>query len=283
MLRSYTYNALSAWFHLVIPALFPFMFLSNCLLFSGRYKMLLKGPGKLLAKMYQISPKHTYIILVGFLFGFPMGAKTIGQMCEMKELSKEDGSCLLAFCNQLSPIFMLTVIYPMLQTDALQKVYYLILFFTVPLLYGFVMCRMRHQKETTIRNGDANHEIKTQFEKPMVTITYIVDRSLKDALVSIANIGGYMLLAGCIAGFTQYFFLPQEFYDYIYPLIEITSGLSLVQPKGILPILYCTIGGLSCIFQTKCVLNTVTINLFPYVLHKMLQCIIIYLLSGCYL
>ena len=283
MLRSYTYNALSAWFHLVIPALFPFMFLSNCLLFTGYYKMLLKGSGKVLSKMYKISPNHTYIILVGFLFGFPMGAKTIGQMCEMKELTKEEGSCLLAFCNQLSPIFMLTVICPMLQIASPQKVYYLILFFAVPLLYGFVMCRLRHPKETTIRNCNTGHEIKTQFKKPVVTITCIVDRSLQDALVSIANIGGYMLLAGCIAGFIRYFFLPQELYDYLYPMIEITSGLSLVQPKGILPVLYCTIGGLSCIFQTKCVLNTVTINLFPYILHKMLQCIIIYLLSGCYL
>ena len=88
----------------LIPTLLPFFFLSNILTGSlmGRKIPLLRPIGRLC----RIPEGAEYLLLTGFLGGYPLGASTISQACEIGSLSQRDGRRMLVFCNNCGPAFL---------------------------------------------------------------------------------------------------------------------------------------------------------------------------------
>ena len=88
----------------LIPTLLPFFFLSSILTagLMGRKMPALRPIGRLC----RIPEGAEYILLTGFLGGYPLGARCISQSCETGALSKEDGRRMLAFCNNCGPAFL---------------------------------------------------------------------------------------------------------------------------------------------------------------------------------
>ena len=86
----------------VIPSLFPFFLLSGAVIRG------LKGGGSVLG-----IPGSIWIC--GFLGGYPMGARSIGQACSAGALSREQGERLLGCCCNAGPAFffgMLPALFP---------------------------------------------------------------------------------------------------------------------------------------------------------------------------
>ena len=88
----------------LIPSLFPFFFLSNILSASmmGRRLRLLKPIGRLC----RIPEGSEYILLCGFLGGYPVGGQCIGDGLNARILSKQDARRMLPFCNNCGPAFL---------------------------------------------------------------------------------------------------------------------------------------------------------------------------------
>lgn len=91
----------------LVPTLLPFFFLSNILTGSlmGRKIPILRPLGRLC----RIPEGAEYILLTGFLGGYPLGAQCISQACENGSLSRRDGRRMLAFCNNCGPAFLFGV------------------------------------------------------------------------------------------------------------------------------------------------------------------------------
>lgn len=88
----------------LIPTLLPFFFLSNLLTasFMGRKISFLRPLGRLC----RIPEGAEYILLSGFLGGYPLGAQAINAACKSGGLSSADGRRMLAFCNNCGPAFL---------------------------------------------------------------------------------------------------------------------------------------------------------------------------------
>lgn len=57
-------------------------------------------------KLIPVSPDGVYPLLAGFLFGFPLGSKIIGQLSENGQLRSSEAQILLSVCNNISPVFI---------------------------------------------------------------------------------------------------------------------------------------------------------------------------------
>ena len=71
--------ALRLWFEKMIPSLFPFMILSGLIVRLDFGRLLALPVYPFLGRLYQISKTMCTTLLIGFLFGFPLGAKTIAE------------------------------------------------------------------------------------------------------------------------------------------------------------------------------------------------------------
>ena len=84
-------NGILLWFQKILPCLLPFCILSSLIL---------------AANMIPLKKPSIYVMIAGFLFGFPMGAKTAADMVKQKKISPKQASNLIPICNMFSPVFI---------------------------------------------------------------------------------------------------------------------------------------------------------------------------------
>lgn len=89
----------------VVPALFPFFVLSGLFISMGCAGVLAPALGRLPG----VSPAGASAFLLGAVGGYPVGARTVGQLRAAGLCGREEGECLLTCCNNAGPAFIFGV------------------------------------------------------------------------------------------------------------------------------------------------------------------------------
>ena len=100
-----TQKGLRLCFSVIIPSLFPFFILSRMLtpLLCG---ISTENKG-LFTRFFHISPAGKSALLLGFISGFPIGAKTVASLYRSGDVTREEAFRLLCFCNNTGPAFVI--------------------------------------------------------------------------------------------------------------------------------------------------------------------------------
>ena len=253
---NYAKKGLSIWYQSMVPALLPMMILTSCMIrlnITGMFASVLHPITK---RLYHLSKNGTYALIVGFLCGFPMGAKVICELYSQKKLSKKESEALLPICNNIGPIFMLTY---GLKSFINHHIYVvLILFYILPLIYAFVL--FRNMSFQTIQ--------ETTLQK--IPFSVALDDSISDGAAGILSLGGYLMFFSILTLIPREFLHLSDIYTQMYIcILEITNGLSYspdLPPYILLSLLQ--FGGICCIFQTiKYILKT-DLSFKKYIQHK---------------
>ena len=69
-------KGLMLWFEVVLPTLYPFLLLSGFLLVTGNLEFISSLLGGICSRLFGVSRNGSFVVLTGFLCGYPMGAKT---------------------------------------------------------------------------------------------------------------------------------------------------------------------------------------------------------------
>ena len=134
---AYAALGLELWYEKMVPVLLPFMILSGTLIRMGLVNSLIRPVYPLFEKIFRLSRPGIYVILMGFLCGFPMGARTIADFRDRQELSVTEGQYLLSFCNNLGPVYFLGFVLPLLHRESILP--YLFGMYGIPLGYGILL------------------------------------------------------------------------------------------------------------------------------------------------
>ncbi len=105
-------TGLQLWFNRMVPTLLPFMILSGIMIRLNLTEHIVKIISPVLTPLLRISLNGLYAVAIGFLCGFPMGARVIAELYENHKLSKEEASYLLAFCNNIGPVYFISFVLP---------------------------------------------------------------------------------------------------------------------------------------------------------------------------
>ena len=279
----YAAQGLNLWFERMIPVLFPFMILSGIMVrmkYTEKIALLIYP----ILRPYRIRKNVCYAIFMGFLCGFPMGAKVVAELYTEKCITKQEADFLLAFCNNIGPVYFISFVLPLLGRR--QVLPYLFGMYGIPLLYGFVLrytCfRDLNGMCTTVSVNVAKRHLKHNKRKQSVSqlllpILQAADDSIHASIQSILVLGGYMIL------FNVLNIIPRlccgEKYVLFAPLLEITGGLiSLGDKVPLYSLLALSLGGLSCLAQSYHCMRGTDLSISRYTLHK----INITLLNGFY-
>lgn len=286
-------EGLNLWFQKMIPALFPFMILSGVLIGLDLSDSFASFFAPLLRPLYRLSDSCLYCMIIGFLCGFPMGARVCAQSYEKGKISRREASLLLAFCNNIGPVYFTGFVlrlFPVRKTGLVLTGMY-----GIPLLYGLLMRYtlfrgipapgrriLTNRKGNSLQaasfpsgNEAAPQKQRTAGRKSM-SVGQIFDQlnaSILSGLDSITVLGGYMIFCNLQNLLLQLFLkdFPQ-LVTALGPLLEITSGLARLSPQQKLwAYIALPFGGLSCIAQTySCIRNT-DLSLKEYTFHKVIQ------------
>ena len=103
--------ALKQWYETMIPALFPMMLFSSIVVDTGIALEIGTICNKTIFRFLKLSNHGGYCLITGFLFGFPMGAKTTTDMLKKYYISSNEAEYLLSFINCIGPMYTIHFIH----------------------------------------------------------------------------------------------------------------------------------------------------------------------------
>lgn len=287
----YASTGLNLWLKKMVPTLLPFMILSGIMIRMDLTENFVTLLHPLLHRLYGTSKNGSYTIIMGFLCGFPMGARIVGELCESGRLSHEEGSRLLYFCNNIGPIYFLSYVVPVL---AIKKplVPFLIMY-GIPLLYGLILCRLapffHGHKRRQFRHNAQQNDIEIYIDHSFnhnATLTAVsyqqsarmpllaaIDASVLSGLIGIAKLGGYMIFFNLLnVAFVPFQHVSTDLLNVYRCILEITSGIDHSGQSLYYAILILLpFGGFSCIAQTYSMISRTDLSVRSYAFHKIIQ------------
>ena len=273
----YAVLGLELWFQKMIPSLLPFMILSGIMVRINLTEKIAMAAYPLLNPLYRINKNVCYCMLLGFLCGFPMGAKVTAELLERDKLTPREAEYLLAFCNNIGPVYFLSFVLPLLNLKLAGP--YLFGMYGLPLLYGLILRYTAFRDIGLIPHKDiclhtrelhACEQPSTDTSVGMgVRLLEAIDQSIRASVQSMLMLGGYMILFNLL-NLIPHVLLGRSV-AVLAPLLEITGGLGML--KCTLPLyslIALSFGGLSCIAQTYSCIRSVRLSLSNYIFHKVI-------------
>ena len=299
---AFSLTGLQLWFNKMIPALLPFMILSGMMVRLNLTEYFARIVSPLLTPLLHIRLNGIYAIVIGFLCGFPMGAKTIAELYACRKLTKKEASFLLAFCNNIGPVYFISFVLPTLGLT--HKAPYLFGMYGLPMLYGVCLRYTIYRKEIAFSSVQkSNRHFPAHSRRRIgknilsaaefstagsgqLSLLDTLDDAILSGLYSISKLGGYMVLFNLLNLVPQILLcsVPVAGTDsgsLINCLLEITSGISRVGNTAPLAVLLLLpFGGFSCIAQTYSMIKETDLSLNSYLLHKLALSVITVLYYG---
>lgn len=92
---------------LIIPSLFPFFILSTLTVSLGFSSLLGRLLEPMMQPLFHQNGTGASALVLGFIGGYPVGAKTVCSLYQERFCTREQAQCLLAFCNNSGPAFII--------------------------------------------------------------------------------------------------------------------------------------------------------------------------------
>lgn len=231
--------------NVIIPSLFPFFVLSSLVVELGMSRYLGKLMEKLMRPLFRVNGACASALALGFVGGYPVGARTAITLYQNGQCSKTEAERLLAFCNNSGPAFVLGVVGAgVFGSGAVGLVLYLT-HITASLLVGLLF--RFYKAEEAPGRAEGQWEVKAVAFAPAFT------HSVTSALTSALNICAFVLfftvvirclslsgflpsVSGLLAGmFSPIGMTQPQVQKLLTGLLEVSSGVSSLSGEGLLP------------------------------------------------
>lgn len=250
----------------VVPALLPFFVISGflCKNLSGINLPFLTPLGKLCG-----IPKGAEVLLMlGFLGGYPIGAKNVCDCVSSGTLDKQTAKRMLGFCSNAGPAFIFGMAGNLFSRDSIPWFLWLV-HIASAIIVGVVL---PNRTNTAI----------VHIKKPNTPFIKIVENSAK----SMANVCCWVIMFRVVIAFCKRWFFwlfPIEIQVFLTGLFELSNGvidLSCISCEG-LKFIICSVllsfGGICVAMQTRSF--TTSIGTGYYFPGKLLQGCISFVIS----
>jgi len=278
----------------VIPSLFPFLVLSSCVVELGMARQLGRLLSPVARRLLRLTPSGTGALVLGYLGGYPVGARTVVQMYQSGHITRDEGQRLLAFCSNCGPAFLLGMVGSgIFASPGLG----LVLLLTHVLASLFIALLFRPARTVPFRENPHQNAA----EKP--SFSSALSRSVMQAMQAIINICAFVLtftvliclldhsrllprIAALLASPAG---LPQESVRrLLVGILEMTSGVTSlrsgpVAPRLVTAAFFLGWGGLCVHCQVLSLLEQTDLSARNYWIGKGLHGVLAALLVGVWL
>ncbi|WP_378107229.1 nucleoside recognition domain-containing protein [Cohnella cellulosilytica] len=100
-------RGVSVWWEVLFPALFPFFVLSELLLGFGIVHFMGTLLDPFMRPLFRLPGAGGFIVSMGFVSGYPVGARLTSRLVEQKLVTRDEGERLVAMTTTSDPIFLI--------------------------------------------------------------------------------------------------------------------------------------------------------------------------------
>ena len=272
-------NGLLLWFQIILPTLLPFIILSNLLIHTNAVTYISTIVKPFVQRLFRVSDCGCYAIFVGFLCGYPMGAKVVTDLIQTEKISQQEGQYLLSFCNNTSPMFIISFIVMQNLKNESLLLGTLVILYLAPVLCSLLFRRFyKVNKQSFIQKKHSNEGFFFDFN--------LFDNCIMNGFETITKVGGYIMLFSVLFSICE----TVSYTKYLLPFLEITNGIhwisNNIQPLYITFTLVLTLtsfGGFCAIAQTNSMIQESKLSILPYIIQKLITALVTSLLAMIYI
>lgn len=287
-------EGLLLWFNKVFPSLLPFIILINLLVGLNMLEPLSRRLSPITEKLWDLPGNIGFSFLMGLIAGYPMGAKIIKQLVAEKALSLQQGEKALCFCNNCGPLFIIGTVGTILLQNTAAGYFLLFIHILSATLMSFLLSGYKVDK-LPIHSNHTRTASTFQFA-PAFT------KAVENGMDTIVCVGGYIIFFSVLTQiltqstlFKTFLRLPlinhlptSILQGVLTGILELSNGVGALSKSYLAsPSMYTlallaasiSFGGFCVYFQTLYVLGDVPFSTKPYLLCKLLQGILSFLLT----
>lgn len=263
-------NGLDYSFGILVPSLFPFMFLSHFAVEYGISQKLAPILRNITEKLFYLPGEAGVTILLSFIGGFPVGASGINALVKQDKITQNQAKRMLCFCVNSGPAFMISVIGVQLYDNVLLGVVLLISQILASTAVGIITGIIARKNEPIQRSiglaGASHNDFATSFIA-----------SCTAACKATVNLCALVILFSTFSGIiTNGFGLSEDsaIYSIVNSLLEVTAGCNaLADDRAPLFMVAMAVGwsGISVHFQIFSAANNVRVNKINFWLFRLIN------------
>ena len=275
----------------VLPALFPFIFLTRILTNIGSAESIGSMLARPMRMLYHAPAISGYIMFMSLISGYPVGAKLIADYMDEGVLTRDDAMRIMSYTSVSGPLFVIGTVGTSMLGSPTHG--YIILASTIiGAIFNGLVYRGKKVKQseakTMFRPLNTNNSLNTAINSSVETVLsiggfivifYIIADVIVD--IGIVNMITKLLEKACFP-----IGIDSMFYNgIVLSTIEMTKGISIIagssQIMAKIPIISGIIafGGASIMLQSMCFLTPKKIKVSYYLKTKLTQCIITIIVS----
>jgi sporulation integral membrane protein YlbJ len=177
-------NGLSLCINVIIPSLFPYFVLSSLIVELGVAEKAGHYLAPLTRRLFRVGGACSAALILGFVSGYPVGARTVLSLYDRGDCTKEEAERLLAYCNNSGPAFIFGVVGTAVFSDNTLGIMLYAVHFLTSILIGVILGLFSRPKPTV--KPERGHAKKNSF-----TVAFV--GSVRSALSSCLSICGFVI------------------------------------------------------------------------------------------
>lgn len=268
----------------ILPALFPYLLITELLINSGKINNLSIGLDSFLAKLFHV-PKNTIsCIIIGFLLGYPNAAKYILKLYDTKQIDSKIATKLISFTSNANISYIIATVGIGILGSIEIGIILAISHFLAAIIIGLCYVPLYNNSiiQQTLLNSNSFKKIYSPFE--------LLYSSIGSTLKTLAYIFAYTIIFSFIPiVLLNHFELPDLIKSLIIGLFELSNGINSISTlninlniKIVLASFILSFSSIMIIVQIfsfayKAKVKFKNLLLFKF-LHGLLSCIITYII-----
>lgn len=289
-------SGLLLWFNTIIPTLLPFTILSSILLDLNMEKFISGWLTPITKPIFGISPAGNYVLFIGFLCGYPLGARTAATLIREGRLSSSEGQYLVNFSNNLSPAFITSYVCGTILNDRSLTARLIIILYLTPVIIGLLS---RHlylssavSSKKTVPNQISACSLNDCCYRQIspgavsINITSMFDKAVSAAAETLLKLGAYIIVFNILSALLEASALPGYLKLFLSAIAEVTGGCkiiatSLSSQSLMLPCICAlvTFGGIAGIAQSADMFYGSGLSLKQYSLFRIISAVIVFIIT----
>lgn len=227
-------GALTSWWSKVLPALLPFFIISELCARIGLINLLGVWLTPIMQPLFRLPGAAAIGLLLGFFSGSPTGGAITANLRTQGIISRNDGERMLAFCNNVGPLYLLITVSALLGEPRVG-LYLAAVQYPINLMFGLILRFFAPKPApqaplsplTLFREG-----ISALKATPARPLSILLKESSQKALTNIGMIGAFMVVFSLIITMLKHFGANRLLFTALSPLCAL-----LQLPESTLPAL----------------------------------------------
>lgn len=263
------------FFNKIFISIFPFIILSDILIYYDYHIFLKNNIGKVLSKIFNIDPNASIIFILSLLTSFPSNSIYIKNMLDNNEIDIQTANQIINYTYFPSISFVVgTVGISIYNSFKLGIILWLCIF-----LYNILLGIFLRKNKI----GNVNRKIISKTKDDFFTmLKKSITKGIDSSLIILGNLIIFTIIINLIKNFS---FTNNTILSIVIGILEVTNGIININNlnyginfKFCLTLFILTFSSISIIFQSRSILSGYNINIKKTLIIKLVSSLIFSLL-----